>query len=144
VGDEMVINYIKHFSRELIFSASIPPANVAAVLKVLEIMQAEPERRENLIRNANKMLREFKTLGFDTGTSQTPVIPILIGEDMDTFIFWKELFENGVFANAAIPPAVAPGMCLIRTSYTATQTDEQLDKVLDIFEKLGKKIGIIS
>ncbi|MFH2035284.1 MAG: pyridoxal phosphate-dependent aminotransferase family protein [Candidatus Zixiibacteriota bacterium] len=144
LGDETTINYVKHFGRELIFSASIPPSNVAAVLKVLEIMQSEPERRENLMRNAHKMLREFKRLGFDTGTSETPVIPILIGEDLATFAFWKELFENGVFANAVITPAVAPGNGLIRTSYTATHTEEQLNRVLEIFEKIGKKLGIIS
>lgn len=144
VGDEMVVNYVKHFARELIFSASIPPSNVAAVLKVLEIMQAEPERRENLWKNTHKMLREFKSLGFDTGASATPVIPIMVGEDMDAFVFWKELFESGVFANVAISPAVAPGNALIRTSYTATHTDEQLDRVLDVFKNIGKKIGIIS
>jgi 8-amino-7-oxononanoate synthase len=144
VGDENVIDYVKHFARELIFSASIPPSNVAAVIKALEIMQIEPERQQNLLRNADKMRRGFNALGFDTGTSQTPVIPILIGEDMACFAFWKELYENGVFANAVIAPAVSPGSALIRTSYTATHTDEQLNRVLEIFEKLGKKLGIIS
>lgn len=142
-GNESIINYIKHFSRALIFSASIPPANAAAVLKALEILQAEPERCQHVIRNADKMLKGFRALGFDTGTSQTPIVPILIGEDMNTFMFWKELFENGIFANAAISPAVPPGMALIRTSYTATHTDSQLDHVLEVFEMTGKKLGII-
>jgi 8-amino-7-oxononanoate synthase len=144
VADESVINYVKHFARELIFSASIPPSNVAAVLAALEIMKSEPERRENLWKNTRKMLREFKRLGFNTGTSETPIIPIVIGEDMKTFAFWKELFDNGVFANAIISPAVAPGNALIRTSYTATHTDDQLDRVLDVFERIGKKTGVIS
>jgi 8-amino-7-oxononanoate synthase len=144
VADESVINYVKHFARELIFSASIPPSNVAAVLAALEIMKSEPERRENLWKNTRKMLREFKRLGFNTGTSETPIIPIVIGDDMKTFAFWKELFDNGVFANAIISPAVAPGNALIRTSYTATHTDDQLNRVLEVFERIGKKTGVIS
>lgn len=144
VGKEKVIDYVKHFARELIFSASMPPSNVAAVLKALEIMETEPERREQLWKNARRMLKEYQTLGFDTCHSQTPVVPILIGEDIDCFKFWKALFDNGVFANAAISPAVPPGSALIRTSYTATHTDEQLDRVLEVFARLGKEFGIIS
>jgi len=144
VADETVIDYVKHFARELIFSASIPPSNVAAVIKALEIIQNEPERRENLWKNTHKMHREFKKLGFNIGATETPVVPIYIGEDMATFTFWKELFENGVFANAIVSPAVAPGNSLLRTSYTATHTDEQLDRVLETFAVLGKKLGIIS
>jgi 8-amino-7-oxononanoate synthase len=143
-ADETVINYVKHFARELIFSASMPPSNVAAVLAALDIIRSEPERQENLLRNARKMHREFKSLGFDTGLSQTPIIPIMIGDDMATFAFWKELFENGVFVNPIISPAVAPGHALLRTSYTATHTVEQLDRVLDVFERTGKKLGIIT
>jgi 8-amino-7-oxononanoate synthase len=144
VADESVINYVKHFARELIFSASMPPSNVASVLKALEIMEAEPERRENLWKNAHRMLKEFKLLGFDTGTSETPVIPLYIGEDMECFQFWRALFDNGVFANAVISPATPPGRALIRTSYTATHTDEQLDRVLEVVAKIGKQMGIIS
>jgi 8-amino-7-oxononanoate synthase len=143
VADDRIINFIKHFSRELIFSASLPPSATAAVLKALEIMESEPERRENLWKNARRMLAGFKSLGFNTGTSETPVIPVLIGEDIDTFKFWKELFENGIFTNPIISPAVAPGMALLRTSYTATHTDEHLDRVLEVFEKIGKKMGVI-
>jgi 8-amino-7-oxononanoate synthase len=144
VADESVINYVKHFARELIFSASMPPSNVASVLKALEIIESEPERRDNLWKNARKMHREFRRLGFDIGTTETPIVPIMIGEDMDCFAFWKELHENGVFCNAIISPAVPPGSALLRTSYTATHTDRQLDRVLEIFERIGKKIGIIS
>jgi 8-amino-7-oxononanoate synthase len=142
-GDEAVIHYIKHVSRALIFSASIPPAAAAAVLAVLDIMEVEPERRENLWKNTRKMHKGFKELGFDIGTSQTPVVPVMVGEMMTCFKFWRELSDAGIFANAAIPPAVAPGHSLIRTSYTATHTDDQLDRVLEAFDKLGKKHGII-
>jgi len=144
VADETVINYVKHFARELIFSASIPPSNVAAVLKALEIIEAEPERRENLWKNTHRMHYELRRLGYDIGNTETPIVPIMIGEDMQTFAFWKSLFDNGVFANAIISPAVAPGNALIRTSYTATHTDKQLDHVLEVFDKIGKKMGIIS
>jgi len=144
VADETVIEYVKHFARELIFSASIPPSNVAAVIKALEIIEREPERRENLWKNTHKMHRGFRELGFKIGATETPVVPIYIGEDMATFAFWKELFENGVFANAIVSPAVAPGNSLLRTSYTATHTEDQLDRVLEVFAKIGKKLGIIS
>ncbi len=138
-----VIDYIKHHSRALIFSASMPPAAVASVLKALEIIQNEPERRERLWEIVRKMKRSFDELGFDTCGSESPVIPIVIGEVMDTFVFWKRLFESGVFANPAIPPAVPPGKSLIRTSYMATHTDEELNKVLDVFEKLGREFRLI-
>ncbi len=143
VAKEKVIDYIKHHARALIFSASIPPANAASVLAALDIIQKEPERRERLWRNVRKMKKAFDQLGFDTCGSESPVIPIVIGEDADTFVFWKKLFENGVFANPAIPPAVPQGKSLIRTSYMATHTDDELDSVLDVFEKLGKQFGLI-
>jgi len=138
------INYIKHHSRELIFSASLPPSSTAVVLKVLDIIETEPERIQNLWKNAEKMQTEFRRLGFDIGATQTPIIPVMVGEDMKCFTFWKELFENGIFTNPVISPAVPPGHALLRTSYTATHTDAHLDRVLEVFEKIGKKIGIIS
>lgn len=143
VGDEEVIHYIKHFSRALIFSASPPPAAVAAVLATLEIIQSEPERRTRLWEITHRMHREFKNMGFDLGTSQTPIIPIFIGEDMKTFQFWRDLADAGLFTNPIVSPAVQPGQALIRTSYTANHTDEQLDRVLEIFFQTGKKFGII-
>nr|HPI72768.1 aminotransferase class I/II-fold pyridoxal phosphate-dependent enzyme [bacterium] len=108
-----------------------------------DILQAEPERREKLWRNYHKMKKGFEQLGFNTGNSQTPIIPIIIGEDEKTFLLWRLLFENGVFANPVISPAAPPGKALIRTSYMATHTEEELDKVLGIFEKLGRQLGII-
>ncbi len=142
-GDEDVIHYIKHFARALIFSASIPPANTAAALAALQVMREEPERIERLNRNAERMRREFKRLGFDIGNSVTPVIPIIIGDDMRTFLTWKGLFESGVFVNPIISPAVPAGRQLLRTSYMATHTDEQLDRVLEAFEAVGKMVGLI-
>ena len=142
-GDEEVLHHIKHNSRALIFSASPPPASVATVLAALDILQKEPERKEKLWANYHKMKNGFDQLGFNTGHTQTPIIPIIIGDDEKTFGFWKLLFENGVFCNPVVSPAVPPGYSLLRTSYMATHSNEELDTVLDIFEKLGKKFGII-
>jgi len=143
VSSERVINYIKHFSRALIFSASPPPAAVAACLAALDIIESEPERRERLWEITRRMHKELKALGFNIGNSQTPIIPIYIGDDIKTFQFWKMLSDEGIFTNPIISPAVSPGSQLLRTSYTATHTDEQLDKVLEVFEKVGKKMGVI-
>ncbi|MGB2980563.1 MAG: pyridoxal phosphate-dependent aminotransferase family protein [Candidatus Zixiibacteriota bacterium] len=142
-GTERVINYIQHFSRPLIFSASPPPAAVAACLAALDIIENEPERRERLWEITRRMHKEYKALGFDIGPTETPIIPIYIGDDMKTFQFWKMLSDEGIFANPIISPAVAPGSQLLRTSYTATHTDQQLDRVLEVFEKVGKKMGVI-
>jgi len=143
-GDESVIKWIKHTARALIFSASIPPANAAAVLAALDIIESEPERRENLWKNARRIQHDFRELGFDIGRTETPVVSIKVGEDMDAFFFWKALFDNGVFANTAISPAVPPGHALIRTSYTATHTSEQLDRVVEVMAKVGRERGLIS
>ena len=142
-SDEPVIDFIKHNARSLIFTASPPPASVATVLACLDIIESEPERIEMLWKNTRKMHEGYKNLGFDTGHSETPIIPIKIGSDEDCFKFWKLMFENGIFANPAISPAVPPGEAIIRTSYMATHTEEELNKVLDIFAKLGKQFGII-
>ncbi len=142
-GDEDVIHYIKHFARALIFSASIPPANAAAALAALDVMRSEPERVERLSRIAKYMRESYKALGFNTLNSTTPVIPILIGDTMQTLIVWKKLFDAGVFVNPVLNPAVPAGQELLRTSYMATHTDEQLEKVLETFEKVGKETGLI-
>lgn len=142
-GSADVIHYIKHLARSLIFSASPPPASVAAVSAAVDIIENEPERREQLWKNTTKMLNGFKDLGFRTGHSQTPIIPVIVGEDEKAFLMGMMLQEEGVFANVAVTPAVPSGMALIRTSYMATHTDEQLDAVLNAFEKVGKKLGLI-
>ncbi len=142
-GDENTIHYIKHNARALIFSASIPPSNAAAALAALHIMKEQPELGHRVCAIAEKMRKGFRELGFDIGNSVTPVIPIIIGDNDRTFLMWKKLFDNGVFVNPVISPAVSPGHQLLRTSYMATHTDEQMDKVLSIFEKVGKELGVI-
>lgn len=143
-GDAYVIDYIKHYARPFIFSASMPPSNIAAVLASLDIIENEPEHIERLWKNTNKMRNGFQELGFDTGNSVTPVIPIIIGGDrIRVFKIWRALYEGGVFTNPVIPPAVPPKRSLLRTSYMATHTTEQLDRVLEIFEKVGKEFDII-
>lgn len=143
VGDDEVIHYIKHHARSLIFSASIPAPNAASALAALQVMKQEPDRIQRVNEIASRMRREFKTLGFDIGDSQTPVIPIIIGDDMRTLQTWKMLFDHGVFVNPVLSPATPPGRQLLRTSYMATHTDEQLDQVLEIFARVGKKLNLI-
>jgi len=142
-GNKEVIEFIQHNARSMIFSASIPPSNAAAALAALEIMRDEPERVERLTVIAEKMRNGFTGLGFDIGSSETPVIPIIVGEDMKTFMFWRALLDAGVYVNAVISPATPPGRQLLRTSYMATHTDEQLDQVLETFAKVGKQLGVI-
>ena len=144
VADEDVIHYMKHHARPLIFSASPPPASVAAVIAALDIIDQEPERREHLWHNTSKMMKAFKQMGFDTGVAETPIIPLMMGEMEQAFMMWKILSEEGVFVNPVVPPAVPQGRCMIRTSYMATHTDEMLDRVLGILEQAGKKLGMIS
>jgi len=143
VGDDLVIDYIKHHARALIFSASIPPAGVASTIAALDIMENEPERIEKLWKNTHKMKEGFTKLGFNTGESATPIIPVFIGDFAKTLEFWRLLFDAGVFVNPVVSPGVAPGMELLRTSYMATHSDNMLDEVLDIFEKIGKQLEII-
>lgn len=142
-GSENIIHYIKHFARSLIFSASPPPASIAAVSAALDIIENEPERRERLWENTRKMLKGFKELGFETGPSETPIIPIIVEENEIAFKMAMMLQEEGIFANVAVSPAVPNGRALIRTSYMATHTDEHLDIVLNAFEKIGRALGLI-
>jgi 8-amino-7-oxononanoate synthase len=142
-GDEPVIHYIKHHARSLLFSASIPPSNAAAALAALNIMREEPERVQRLIEIGDYMRAGYKRLGFNTGNSVTPIIPIIIGDRMRTLMIWHVLFDAGVFVNPVLTPAVPDGMDLLRTSYMATHTNDQLDKVLAIFEQVGKQVGLI-
>lgn len=142
-GEKKVISYIKHFARSLIFSASITPASVATALATLEIIETEPERREKLWGITKKMKSGFQAMGYNTGPTETPIIPIIVGSDELAFMLWKLVKENGIFANPVIYPAVPKGQSLIRTSYSATHTNEELDTVLQTFEKCGKQLGII-
>jgi len=142
-GDDDVIHYIQHHARSLIFSASMSPANTAAALAALEVMREEPDRIERVNQIAKTMRTEFRTMGFDVGNTVTPIIPVIIGEDMPTIIAWKALYEAGIYTNPVIAPAVPSGSSLLRTSYMATHTDEQLDRVLSTFQEVGRRLGII-
>jgi len=142
-GDEAVVHYIKHTARSLIFSASIPAANAAAALAALEIIRDEPERVKRVNDIAERVRTEMRKMGFNVGESVTPIIPVFIGDDTKTFLTWKTLFANGVFVNPVISPAVPQGMQLLRTSYMATHTDEQIERVLETYKKVGREIGII-
>lgn len=142
-GDDQVIHYIKHHARALIFSASIPPASAAAALAALHIMRSEPERIERLQQLGAMMRTELRRMGFDIGNSQSPIIPIMIGDDIRTVLVWRMLFDAGVFVNPVLSPAVPEGKQLLRTSYMATHTDEQLGRVLEIYEMVGKQAGLI-
>jgi 8-amino-7-oxononanoate synthase len=142
-GDEDVLHYVQHTARSLIFSASMSPPSTAAALAALEVMQEEPERIDRLMAIADKMRDGFHTMGFDTGDSQTPIIPVIIGRDLAMMQMWKALFDAGIYTNAVLPPAVPPGKALLRTSYMATHTDEQLDRVLNVCEHVGKQLGVL-
>ncbi len=144
VGDERVINYLKHHSPALIFSASPTPASVAAALAALDILEKEPQRIDKLIRNANKMRAGFKRLGFKIIDGQSAVVPVIIGDDMLTFQFWRALFDAGLFVNAFISPGVPPGMQMMRTSYMSAHEDVHLDRILELFKVVGKQLGIIN
>jgi 7-keto-8-aminopelargonate synthetase-like enzyme len=143
VGDEDVINYIKHHARSFIFSASLPAPLVMAAMASLDIMEQEPEHVERLWENAHFMMKGYRDLGFNIGGTQTPIIPIIVHDDEKCFRLWKELYENGVYTNPVIAPAVPEGHALLRTSYMASHTREQLQHALDVFEKAGKKLGVI-
>lgn len=142
-GQKDVINYIRHTARSFIFSASLPAPNLMAAMAALDIMENEPEHVERLWENTHFMMDGYRKLGFNIGPTQTPIIPVIIGDDMACFAFWKELFEAGLYTNPVISPAVPKGMALLRTSYMATHTKEQLRRALEIFATIGRKFGLI-
>jgi 8-amino-7-oxononanoate synthase len=140
-GKREVIEYLRHKARCFIFTASLAPAVAGGVLKALEVMRAEPERLDALWRNTRKMHEGFTQIGFKIGTTQTPIVPILIGSEAKAFQFTQRLYEEGVFATPAIYPAVRYGEAIVRTSYMATHTDGDLDRVLEIFSRLASELG---
>ncbi|HEY7863227.1 MAG TPA: aminotransferase class I/II-fold pyridoxal phosphate-dependent enzyme, partial [Thermoanaerobaculia bacterium] len=142
-GEANVIDYVKHRARTLIFSAAPPPASVAAALAAVDIMDGEPERRTRLWENTRFFQQGLRSLGLDTGESQTPVVPIVVGEDVPTLKMVHRLHEEGVFVNCVISPATAPGRALIRTSLMATHTKAHLTRALDAIEKVGRELGLI-
>jgi 8-amino-7-oxononanoate synthase len=142
-GPKEVINYIKHHGRSLIYSASISPASLGAALAALDIMERDSEPRERLHANVKRMRDGLIQLGFKVGRTESPVLPIHIGEEMRMLPFWRMLLNEGVYTNAVIPPAVAPDDTMIRTSFMATHTPEMIDRALGIFERVGKLANFI-
>jgi 8-amino-7-oxononanoate synthase len=143
VGDVDVIKYIKHRARSLVFTAAPAPASVAAVLAAIDIIEAEPERRERLWENTRFFSEGLRSLGLDTGESGTPVVPVVVGEDLTALRMVHRLQEEGVFVNCVLSPATPPGRALIRTSLMATHSREQLARALDAFEKVGREVGLV-
>jgi 8-amino-7-oxononanoate synthase len=141
-GDETVIDYIKHRARTLIFSAAPPPASVAAALATVEIMEREPERRARLWENARFFSEGLRSLGLDTAGSETPVVPVVVGEDHAALAMVQRLHEEGVFVNCVLSPATPPGRALIRTSLMATHTREQLTRALEAIEKVARELSL--
>lgn len=142
-GSAQVIDYIKHFARPLIFSASMPPANLAAAMKALEIIKSEPERVQSLQANAARMIEGFRTLGFNIGETETPIVPLVIGDNQKTFMLWKLLYESGIYVNPVISPAVPPQRSLLRISCMAIHTPEEIDFAVDAIGKAARNLGII-
>ncbi len=142
-GSRAVLEWIKHFARSMIFSASLPPASTAAALAALEVLMEEPERVETVQRHGETLRKGLRDMGFDTGESQTPIIPVTIGDELATVTFWRDLLQCGVYTNPVVFPAVAMGKALLRTSCMATHTDEQIQFVLEQFQSLGRKHGLL-
>jgi len=140
-GSEAVIDWIQHLARSLMFSASLPPPNAAAALAALNVLEREPELVERVNAVAERMRHGYRDIGFDVGESQTPIVPVFVGKAIDAMAFWKAILDAGVYTNVAIPPAVPEGKSLLRTSYMATHTDEQMEEVLRIFAAVKQERG---
>ncbi len=138
-----VIHYVKHQARSMMFSASLPPACVATIGAAVEVIEQEPERRTQLWRNAQRVRDGLQEMGFDIGLSETPIIPVVIGDDQRAFLLGRALYEQAIFANVSVSPAVPEGRALIRTSYMATHTDAHIDRVLEGFRTVGRELGVI-
>ena len=135
-GPKEAVHWIQMFARPFIFSASLPPSNVATVLACLDVLEQEPERVERVNKIGERMRTELRAMGYNIGETETPIIPIIIGDMMKTIQAWKVFYEAGIYTNVALPPAVPPELALLRTSYMATHTDGQIDRVLEVFHKV--------
>ena len=142
-GPKEVISYVKHHARPFIFTAALPAMQVAAVLKALEIMETEPHHREKLWQNVALLKRGMNSLGFDTLGSESQIVPVLIGPDELAALFWRMLWEEGIFTTPAVPPSVPPGRSIIRTSVNANHTSEQIERLLEAFAGIGQHLGVI-
>lgn len=142
-GSREVIHFLKHASRPFMFSAALPPASTAVVSAALQVLKDEPERRDLLWANTLRLQDGLRQMGYDLGGTQTPIIPVLIGPMEKTFVFWRKLFDAGVFTNPVVPPAVPPSKCRLRTSVMATHSFEQIDTCLEAFDTIGRELEII-
>jgi 8-amino-7-oxononanoate synthase len=143
-GDQDVIDYIQHRARSFIFSASMPPANVATVLACLDIIEEDPSYVQRVHIQSAKVRDGLRQMGFNCGQSVTPIVPVFVGNEMNTVFFWKSLFDHGLYTNPVLPPGVPPAKSMLRTSYMATHTDTQVDRILDIFHEVGTQAGLIN
>jgi len=142
-GKAKVIDYIKHHSPALIFSASPTPSSVAAAMAALDILIEEPERVDQLVKNAQRVRTGLSDAGFNVLEGRTGIVPVIVGDDLIAFKMWRMLYDAGVFVNVFISPGVPQGRQMMRTSYMATHKDEQLDFIIDAFKKCGKELGLI-
>ena len=142
-GSDRVINYLRHHSRPFIFTAALPPANTAGVLAALEVMKREPERRDQLWHNTRRLSSGLRSLGYDIGPTETPIVPVLIGPLDRTLIMWRKMFDAGVFTNPVTAPAVPITQCRLRTSLMATHSFDQIDYCLEAFARIGRELGVI-
>jgi 8-amino-7-oxononanoate synthase len=142
-GRRPVVNYLRHHSRSLIFTASMPPASVAGALAALDVLIREPERRDRLWDNTRRVADGLRAIGLDIGQTQTPVIPVLIGETIQAAVVWRALFDNGIFTHPIVPPAVPANSCRIRVSMSAEHSPEQIDRVLETFEKVARELSLV-
>jgi 8-amino-7-oxononanoate synthase len=142
-ADKDTINFIKHNSRSLIFSASMTPASAASVMAAIDLMKNEPERIERLWENSRHALNGFREAGFDTGKSESPIIPLFIRDDIKALILTRKLLEDGIFVNPVVSPAVPKHDCLIRYSLMATHTIEQIDTSIEKITRAAKELDIL-
>ena len=143
VGDKDVIHYMRHNARSQIFSASMPPSCIASITKALDLIEKDTSRRDNLFRLTAKLKKGLEDLGYDLGTSTTPILPVHVGSNENCFKMWRALHEMGIFANPVVSPAVPPGHALMRLTLMATHTDEHVRKIVDAFAQAGRALGII-
>jgi 7-keto-8-aminopelargonate synthetase-like enzyme len=142
-GSFAVIDYIKHFGRSMIFSASITPPNLAAARQSLKILIEEPERIQQVMNNARRLKRELIAMGWSVGPTETPIIPIHVGSDLTTLMLWRDLLEAGVYVNPILYPAVEKDKAMLRVSTIATHTESQLSQALDAFRMVGERYEVI-
>jgi 8-amino-7-oxononanoate synthase len=143
-GATPVVNWIQHFARSLIFSASLPPASTAAALASLTVLENDPGIVARLKRNGDMWRNGLKSMGFDTGGTDTPIVPVNVGDEYRTVMFWKQLLAEGVYTNPAIYPAVNMKEAILRTSCMATHTEDHIVRALEKFQLVGKQLGVIS